>query len=123
VSSDEARAGEFAELFRAVYLTFHRRDRPRSQPPNASLAVLEQLALAGPLTIGEAAAHLHRAQSVVSEIVSHLERQGMAGPAQSWHATRGDRTPDPRLHGHDARLARPPPRRLAGPLSRRVAST
>ena len=31
MSSDEARAGEFAELFRAVYLTFHRRDGPRSQ--------------------------------------------------------------------------------------------
>jgi DNA-binding MarR family transcriptional regulator len=77
VGSDEAQAGEFAELFRAVYLTFHRRDGPRSQLPNASLAVLEHLALAGPLTIGEAAAHLHRAQSVVSEIVSHLERQGM----------------------------------------------
>lgn len=77
VSSDEVQAGEFAELFRAVYLTFHRRDGPRSQLPNASLAVLEHLALAGPLTIGEAAAHLHRAQSVVSEIVSHLERQGM----------------------------------------------
>jgi len=77
VSSYEARAGEFAELFRAVYLTFHRRDGPRSQLPNASLAVLEHLALAGPLTIGEAAAHLRRAQSVVSEIVSHLERQGM----------------------------------------------
>jgi len=37
--------------------------------------VLEHLALAGPLTIGEAAAHLRRAQSVVSEVVSHLERQ------------------------------------------------
>jgi DNA-binding MarR family transcriptional regulator len=60
-----------------VYLTFHRRDGPRSQLPNASSAVLEHLALAGPLTIGEAAAHLGRAQSVVSEIVSHLERQGM----------------------------------------------
>jgi DNA-binding MarR family transcriptional regulator len=77
VTSDAGPAGEFAELFRAVYLTFHRRDRPRSQLPNASLAVLEHLALAGPLTIGEAAAHLRRAQSVVSEIVSHLERQGL----------------------------------------------
>jgi DNA-binding MarR family transcriptional regulator len=77
VSSDMAQAREFAELFRAVYLTFHRRDGPRSQLPNASLAVLEHLALAGPLTIGEAAAHLRRAQSVVSEIVSPLERQGM----------------------------------------------
>jgi DNA-binding MarR family transcriptional regulator len=77
VSSDTEQAREFAELFRAVYLTFHRRDAPRSQMPNASLAVLEHLALAGPLTIGEAAAHLRRAQSVVSEIVSHLESQGM----------------------------------------------
>jgi DNA-binding MarR family transcriptional regulator len=77
VGSDADRAREFAELFRAVYLTFHRRDGPRSQLPNASLAVLEHLALAGPLTLGEAAAHLRRAQSVISEIVSHLERQGM----------------------------------------------
>src|SRR5262249_1020330 len=60
-----------------MYGSRHRRAGPRSQVPNASLAVLEHLALAGPLTIGEAAAHLCRAQSVVSEIVSHLERQGM----------------------------------------------
>ena len=70
-------AGEFEQLFRAVYLTFHRRDAPRSQLANASLAVLEHLALAGPLTGGELAAHLGRAQSVVSEVVSHLERQGL----------------------------------------------
>ena len=70
-------AGEFEELFRAVYLTFHRRYGPRSQLPGASAAVLEHLALAGPLTIGETAAHLRRAQSVVSEIVTHLERQSL----------------------------------------------
>jgi DNA-binding MarR family transcriptional regulator len=39
--------------------------------------VLEHLALAGPLTIGEAAAHMRRAQSVISEIVTHLERDGL----------------------------------------------
>ncbi len=39
--------------------------------------MLEHLALAGPLTIGEAAAHMRRAQSVVSEIVTHLERDGL----------------------------------------------
>ena len=77
MSGDTEPAGEFEQLFRAVYLTFHRRYAPRSQLPNASMAVLEHLALAGPLTIGEAAAHLRRAQSVVSEIVSHLERQGL----------------------------------------------
>ena len=77
MSEERDQAERFAELFRAVYLTFHRRDGPRSQLPGASRAVLEHLAMAGPLTIGEAAAHLRRAQSVVSEIVSHLEDQGL----------------------------------------------
>jgi len=80
VSSEVDQAGEFEELFRAVYLTFHRRDGPRSQLPGASAAVLEHLALAGPLTIGEAAAHLRRAQSVVSEIVA---QPGTPGPARA----------------------------------------
>ena len=70
-------AERFAESFHAIYLTFHRRDRPRSELPGASRAVLEHLALAGPLTIGEAAAHMRRAQSVISEIVTHLERDGL----------------------------------------------
>jgi DNA-binding MarR family transcriptional regulator len=77
VSDEQGRAEQFAERFRAVYLTFHRRDGPRGQLQGASRAVLEHLAMAGPLTIGEAAAHLNRAQSVVSEIVSHLEGQGL----------------------------------------------
>ena len=77
MTEEQARAERFAELFRAVYLTFHRRDRPRSELPGASRAVLEHLALAGPLTIGEAAAHMRRAQSVISEIVTHLERDGL----------------------------------------------
>jgi DNA-binding MarR family transcriptional regulator len=77
VRDERERAERFAALFRAVYLTFHRRDGPRGQLAGASRAVLEHLALAGPLTVGEAAAHLARAQSVVSEIVSHLEDQGL----------------------------------------------
>ena len=77
MSDERDRAERFAALFRAVYLTFHRRDGPRGQLPGASRAVLEHLAMAGPLTIGEAAAHLSRAQSVVSEIVSHLTDQGL----------------------------------------------
>jgi DNA-binding MarR family transcriptional regulator len=76
VTSELEQAKEFNEFFRAVYLAFHRRDGPRSDLPNASFAVLEHLALAGPLTIGKAASHLRRAQSVVSEIVSHLQHQG-----------------------------------------------
>ena len=77
MSDERERAERFAALFRAVYLTFHRRDGPRGQLPGASRAVLEHLAMAGPLTIGEAAAHMSRAQSVVSEIVSHLEHDGL----------------------------------------------
>ena len=77
MTGEQAHAERFAELFRAVYLTFHRRDQPRSELPGASRAVLEHLALAGPLTIGETAAHMRRAQSVISEIVTHLERDGL----------------------------------------------
>jgi hypothetical protein len=57
VTDEHRRAEQFAERFRAVYLTFHRRDGPRGQLQGASRAVLEHLAIAGPLTIGEAAAH------------------------------------------------------------------
>ena len=77
MTEEQGHPERFAALFRAVYLTFHRRDGPRGQLAAASRAVLEHLALAGPLTVGEAAAHLSRAQSVVSEIVTHLERQGL----------------------------------------------
>jgi DNA-binding MarR family transcriptional regulator len=77
VTDTEQLAERFADRFRAVYLAFHRRDRPRGQLQGASRAVLEHLAMAGPLTIGEAAAHLNRAQSVVSEIVGHLGEQGL----------------------------------------------
>jgi DNA-binding MarR family transcriptional regulator len=70
-------AASFAALFRTIYLTYHRRDGPRSGLTGASRAVLGHLAHTGPLTIGEAALHLDRAQSVVSEIVDGLERRGL----------------------------------------------
>lgn len=70
-------AAEFQGLFREVYLTFHRRDAPRSGLAGPSRAVLQHLALAGPLTVGEMAAHLNRAQSVVSDIATHLELAGL----------------------------------------------
>jgi DNA-binding MarR family transcriptional regulator len=72
-----ADAAAFASLFRALYLTYHRRDGPRTGLTGASRAVLGHLAHTGPLTIGEAALHLDRAQSVVSEIVDGLERRGL----------------------------------------------
>jgi len=67
----------FDQLFQSVYLAFHRRDGKRSELSGASRAVLHHLSLAGPLTIGEAAAHLDRAQSVVSDIVSQLQAKGL----------------------------------------------
>jgi DNA-binding MarR family transcriptional regulator len=76
-SDPAADAASFAALFRAVYLTYHRRDGPRSGLTGASRAVLGHLAHTGPLTIGEAAVHLHRAQSVVSEIVDGLVGHGL----------------------------------------------
>lgn len=67
----------FEDLFQRAYLRFHRRDEPRSELAGASRAVLQHLAMSGPLTVGEASRHLGRAQSVVSEIVTHLERDGL----------------------------------------------
>jgi DNA-binding MarR family transcriptional regulator len=66
-------AAAFAELFPAAYLRFHRRDDKRAPVGQAARAVLQHLSLTGPLTVGEAAQHLDRAQSVVSEIVDALE--------------------------------------------------
>lgn len=69
-------AAEFGGLFREIYLIFHRRDGRRAGFSGASWAVLTHLSLAGPVTIGEAAAHLDRAQSVVSDIVTQLASKG-----------------------------------------------
>ncbi|MCA0296112.1 MAG: MarR family winged helix-turn-helix transcriptional regulator [Actinobacteria bacterium] len=70
-------ADEFCEAFPATFLAFHRRDGRRSELTNASRSVLQHLAQAGPVSIGEAADHLQRAQSVVSEIVTQLEGHGL----------------------------------------------
>ena len=74
-AADDATA--FARLFPAAYLCFHRRDGKRSALTGASHAVLEHLSRSGPLTVGEAARHLDRAQSVVSGIVAGLVRKGL----------------------------------------------
>lgn len=67
----------FCEVFPQAYLAFHRRDGRRSELTNASRAVLTHLAGSGPITVGEAARHLDRAQSVVSDIVTQLEGHGL----------------------------------------------
>lgn len=70
-------ADAFCEAFPATYLVFHRRDGRRNDLTNASRAVLQHLSRTGPVSIGEAARHLDRAQSVVSEIVAQLEGHGL----------------------------------------------
>jgi DNA-binding MarR family transcriptional regulator len=74
-------------LFPAVHLRLHRRDGNR-ELSGASRAVLMHLAQTGPMTIGECARHLGRAQSVVSEIVDQLERQG-SWPGSATRLTAG----------------------------------
>jgi DNA-binding MarR family transcriptional regulator len=76
-TSSRADAQRFAALFPEIYLRFHRRDEKHSQLSGASRAVLTHLAMTGPLTVGEAAGHLQRAQSVVSEIVGQLTGKGL----------------------------------------------
>ena len=70
-------AERFAQQFPAIYLRFHRRDGKGAGLTAASRAVLEHVALAGPVTVGELSCHLDRAQSVVSDIVNHLEGAGL----------------------------------------------
>ncbi|HEY4395501.1 MAG TPA: MarR family winged helix-turn-helix transcriptional regulator, partial [Polyangia bacterium] len=72
-----AAAQRLGELFPAVYLALHRRDGKQRPLAAASRAVLQHLTLTGPVRVGELARHLGRAQSVVSEIVTHLERDGL----------------------------------------------
>ena len=73
----EQLALRFEDLFRRTFLQFHRRDGKRAGLTGASRAVLTHLAHTGPLTVGEAARHLDRAQSVVSDIVSQLAGKGL----------------------------------------------
>jgi DNA-binding MarR family transcriptional regulator len=70
-------AAEYDALFRAVYLRFHRRDQKRGELTGASRAFLMHLAQSGPLTVGECASHLNRAQSVASGIIQTLVRRGL----------------------------------------------
>ncbi|MFT4283863.1 MAG: MarR family winged helix-turn-helix transcriptional regulator [Protaetiibacter sp.] len=70
-------ADRFDALFRRVYASFHRRDGVDRGLSAASRGVLTHLALAGPVTIGEAARHFDRAQSATSELISQLERNGL----------------------------------------------
>ncbi len=77
--SDARTAGEeLRRLFPAIYLRLHlRRPKRGRRPLGQSLAVMQHLSRSGPLTVGEAAKHFARAQSVVSELVDRLVAQGL----------------------------------------------
>lgn len=71
-------AEELGRLFPAIYLRLHARLPKRGhRPPADAMAVLQHLAISGPLTVGEAARHFDRAQSVASELVDRLTREGL----------------------------------------------
>jgi DNA-binding MarR family transcriptional regulator len=73
-----AAAEEVGRLFPALYLRLHRRlPKPRRRVPSQLYPVLQHLAMSGPLTVGEAARHFSRAQSVVSEMVDRLVDHGL----------------------------------------------
>jgi DNA-binding MarR family transcriptional regulator len=71
-------ATEFEGLFRAVYLTAVRRVRDRRERLSPeTVALLDHLAAAGPLTSGELSRHIDRAPSTLSEMVDHLVGKGL----------------------------------------------
>ena len=69
-------AAEFEELFREVYLTFHRRDPPRSSMAGASRAAPQHPVLAGPLTVREMATTSDGPSRWSATSSTHLERDG-----------------------------------------------
>jgi DNA-binding MarR family transcriptional regulator len=70
-------ARELGELFPAMYLRFHRRRAKGERMTSQTWAVMLHLSMSGPLTVTEAARHMGRAQSVMSEIVDGMERKGL----------------------------------------------
>lgn len=71
-------ADQFADLFSATYRRFYRRVAVGDyQLSSESIAVLHHLTNTGPLTVTEAAAHLGRSQSAMSEMLDRLEARGL----------------------------------------------
>src|SRR5688572_19231164 len=67
---------EIQRLFPAMYLSFHsRRTKGRAPVSPQMMGLMHHLAMTGPLTISEMSRHLHRAQSVVSDLVKRLEQK------------------------------------------------
>lgn len=74
----DAFAAEFEALFRATYRAAVRRVRDkRERLSPETVALLDHLAAAGPLTAGELSRHVDRAPSTLSEMVDHLVDKGL----------------------------------------------
>jgi DNA-binding MarR family transcriptional regulator len=72
-SDSDGSSARFAQLYPEIYLRLHlRKDRSSTRVTPQMWAVLQHLAMAGPLTVTEASAHFDRAQSVVSETIDAL---------------------------------------------------
>jgi DNA-binding MarR family transcriptional regulator len=77
VSDSEEQSRRFIRLYAEIFALFHRQIEKRTDLTPESLAVLSHFEMAGPLTITEAARHMDRAQSVMSELVTRLEDKGL----------------------------------------------
>lgn len=70
-------AAAIARLYPAVYELLHSRwGKDEKRPTPETLAVLQHLERAGPLTVSEAARHFDRALSAVSELSDRIEANG-----------------------------------------------
>ena len=98
-------AAEIAHLYPAVYARLHARWALGEKRPGAeSLAVLQHLWQAGPLTVGEAARHFERAPSAVSELVDRLAETDVTFLAQAFGCRRDLRV-EPYRSPHAATVA------------------
>ena len=71
-------AARFETMFRETYLRAVRRvsDKRERLTPE-TIALLDHLAMSGPLTPGELAKHLNRAPSTLTEMLDHLFAQNL----------------------------------------------
>lgn len=76
-------AEEFARLFPEAYRRFYRRVPVNGHRlTTETIAVLHHLANTGPLTVTEAANHLGRSQSAMTEMIDRMERRELLGRVQ-----------------------------------------
>ncbi|HEY7483355.1 MAG TPA: MarR family winged helix-turn-helix transcriptional regulator [Streptosporangiaceae bacterium] len=78
---ERAAADEVGRLYPAVYRRFKASHRPVGDSGLTArmLAVLQHLAAAGPLTVGELAEHLRLSKAATTELVNRVEERGLVG--------------------------------------------